>query len=156
MATLKTANYLLQAADRANTSRRSSLNVASGEIEVAVIPYTLTGAEATNDILNLCVLPAGAVPVLHLCCINNIAAGTALTAKVGTAADDDGLFIAAAIQAAGTKQMLTAAPPAWVVPTPLVADTGSGNAIVFATLTLVTTPTAGVTVYFNIAYKRWR
>jgi hypothetical protein len=59
---------------------------------------------------------------------------------------------------AGIVQFCDAAntAPAWAVPTPIVADTGSGNAKVYATVKTATAPVAGVNVYFVLAYKRGR
>ncbi|CAB4155721.1 hypothetical protein UFOVP672_27 [uncultured Caudovirales phage] len=159
MATLETAHYALQKASRSNSSRLSTANVASGQIEFMQIPYTLTGSEATNDVLNLCVLPAGAILIPQLSSVSNAAAGTALTLKIGNAQDDDGLLVALAVQAAGNKPCapVSGTQPAYHAQTALTADTGfPGNTVIYATLTLVTTPTAAVVMYFNIAFKRNR
>ena len=92
MATFASVHYALQKEDRANPSRLSTPNVASGRVEFAYIPYALAGTEAANDIINLCVLPAGAVPIVPLCHVTCSAdPGTTLTLDVGTAGDPDGL-----------------------------------------------------------------
>ena len=91
MATFASAQYALQKSDRANTSRNAPENITSGTVEFAVIPYTLAGTEAAADIINLCVLPAGVIPIpslSHVVCVTD--PGTAFTVKIGTAGDDDG------------------------------------------------------------------
>lgn len=161
MPTFTTAVYDAQAADRANQSRLAAPNLASGEIEFAVIPYTLTDGtdEAADDVINLCVLPKDAIPIPQLSSITCDAdPGTAFTVDVGTAANVDGWGDGVALTAAGKVEFTAAAhtQPAWLAQTPLVADSGSGNAVVFATVKTSTSPTAGVTLYFTLAYKRGR
>jgi hypothetical protein len=161
MPTFDTAHYALQVPTRANTSVAAPSNVASGEIEFATIPYVLTSGtdEAANDIINLCILPAGCIPVPQMSSITCDAdPGTAFTVDVGTAANTDGWGDGVALTAAGKVEFCAAAhtAPAWLAATPLVADTGSGNAVVYATVMTSTSPTAGVTLYFTLAYKRGR
>jgi hypothetical protein len=142
-------------------SRLAPDNVASGEVEFAVIPYTLVGSggEAANDIINLGLLPAGAIPLPHLSkCICAADPGTALTVEVGTAASATGYAAAVAMTVQGEVPFCLAGGtmPGWLAQTPIVPDTGSGNAVVFATITTATALTAGVVVYFVLAYKRGR
>lgn len=157
--TFTTAQYDAQAASRTNTSRNASHDVSHGKVEFAVIPYVLTSGtdEAANDLINLCVLPAGVIPVPELSFCNcDVDPGTALTVDVGTAANDDGWGDGVAMTDKGKIDFTAAAhtAPAWSVPTPLVADTGSGNAIVYATVKTATAPVAGAIVTFVLAYKR--
>ena len=157
MATFNTDQYNLQKATRANTSRNAAANVSDGRIEFAVIPYTIAATEAAADVINLCVLPAGAIPVPQLSkCTCSADPGTALTLKIGTAADDDGIAASVAMTVAGDVAFTPASGtmPAGLAPTAIVADTGSGNAVVFATVVTATSLTASVIVYFTIAYKR--
>lgn len=159
--TFTTAAYDAQKASRTNPSRLADANVASGTVEFAVIPYTLTSGtdEAADDLINLCVLPAGCIPVPQLSSITCDAdPGTAVTVDVGTAANDDGWGDGVALTAAGKVEFCAAAhtAPAWLAQTPLVPDTGSGNAIVYATVKTSTSPTAGVNLVFTLAYKRGR
>jgi hypothetical protein len=161
MPTFDTAQYALQKPTRTNTSVAAPSNVASGEIEFATIPYALTSGtdEAANDIINLCILPAGCIPVPQMSSITCDAdPGTAFTVDVGTAANTDGWGDGVALTAAGKVEFCAAAhtAPAWLAATPLVADTGSGNAVVYATVMTSTSPTAGVILYFTLAYKRGR
>lgn len=156
--TFTTAQYDLQVTTRTNTSRLATAGIASGEIEIARIPYVLTSGtdEAANDLINLCVLPAGAIPIPELSSITCDAdPGTAFTVDVGTADNTDGWGDGVALTTAGKVEFCAAAhtQPAWLARTPLVADTGSGNAIVYATVMTSTSPTAGVILYFNLAYK---
>lgn len=161
MPSFDTAHYALQVPTRANTSVAAPSNVSSGEIEFATIPYVLTSGtdEAANDTINLCILPAGCIPVPQMSSITCDAdPGTAFTVDVGTAANTDGWGDGVALTTAGKVEFCAAAhtAPAWLVPTPLVADTGSGNAVVYATVMTSTAPTAGVILNFVLAYKRGR
>ena len=159
MATFTTAQYDLQKTDRANISRLATPNVASGTVEFAVIKYTLAGTEAANDIIKLCVLPAGCIPLPQLSsCIANTdpSAGT-LTLDIGTAEDPDG-WANDILMATGAHALATSGTfPAWVEPTAIAADTGSGNAVVYATVAAASaSPDAGDILYFTLAYKRGR
>ncbi len=159
MPTFNTAQYDLQKPDRANTSRFAPPNVSSGEVEWAVIPYTLAGTEAADDIINLCILPADVIPLpglSRLICATD--PGTALTVDVGTAENVDGWGDGVAATTAGPVEFCAAAHanPAWLDATPLVADSNSGNAVVFATVKTATSLTASTKVYFHLAYKRGR
>lgn len=157
--TFETAQYALQKSSRANTSRNAPANLVSSDIQFAIIPHSFT-TEAAADIVNLCILPAGCIPVPELSrivCMTD--PGTALTLKVGTAADDDGWLASMAATVAGHVDPLITGgtAPAWMVtPTPLVPDTGSGNAIVFATVVTSTALTNPTVVNFVLAYKRGR
>ncbi|SKA88909.1 hypothetical protein SAMN02745166_01506 [Prosthecobacter debontii] len=159
--TFETPIFALQKKDRANTSRLAPPNIASGDVEFAIIPYTLTGGtdEAAADIIKLCVLPKDVIPLPHLSSIICDAdPGTAFTVDVGTADNPDGWGDGVALTTAGKVEFCAAAHtmPAWLAQTPLVPDSGSGNAEVFATVVTSTSPTAGVNVIFVLAYKRGR
>jgi hypothetical protein len=161
MPTFTTSIYDEQNADRVNTARLASANVASGDVEFARIPYVLTSGtdEAAADVINLCVLPAGIIPVPELSSITcDGDPGTAFTVDVGTAADVDGWGDGVALTDKGKVEFCATAhtAPAWLAATPLVADTNSGNAVVFATVVTSTAPVAGVKLYFTLAYKRGR
>lgn len=156
--TFTTAHYDLQKSTRTNPSRNATAGIAGGEIKYAIVPYTLTSGtdEAADDIIQLCKLPAGATPVPLLSfAYCDADPGTALTVDVGTAANTDGWGDGIAMTAAGIIEFCAAAhtAPAWLVPTPLVADTGTGEAIVYATVVTSTSPVAGVNVYFVLAYR---
>lgn len=159
MPTFTTSIYDEQNESRANPSRLATPNVVSGDVEFAIVPYTLTSGtdEAADDIIKLCVLPADVIPIPSLSSITCDAdPGTAFTVDVGTAANDDGWGDGVALTTAGKVEFCAAAhtQPAWLAKTPLVEDTGSGNAIVYATVKTATSPTAGVILYFTLAYKR--
>ena len=158
MATFASVHYALQKEDRANPSRLSTPNVASGRVEFAYIPYALAGTEAANDIINLCVLPAGAVPIVPLCHVTCSAdPGTTLTLDVCTAGDPDGLADGIVLSSGGQVAFTNTAIPAGVAATALVEDSGfPGNAAVYATVASANTLTAAVVLYFCIAFKRNR
>lgn len=151
--TFETAFYATQAESRANTSRLAAPNGASGEIQVAVVEYTTAGSEAATDKINLCVLPAGAVPLPHLSSIMCADPGTTLTIDVGTAANADGWFDGIDVKAGGIFTPAAGTLPAWIAPTAITADTGSTNAVVYATLAAAETVTANVKIYFALAYR---
>jgi hypothetical protein len=159
--TFTTTLYDAQKADRANPSRLAAPNLASGTVEFAVARYTLTAGtdEAAADLINLCVLPAGAIPIPHLSkVVCDADPGTAFTIDVGTADNPDGWGDAIALTTAGIIEFVAAAHtmPAWLAPTPIVPDAASGNAIVYATVVTSTAPVAGVNIDFVLAYKRGR
>ena len=168
--TFTTTQYDAQASGRANPSRLAAANVSSGEVEFAVIPYTLAGTEAADDVINLCLAPAGAIPIPQLCSVTasadpattdetdpeNPVTGE-LTLDIGTAANPDGLADGIDLSAGGKVSAESGTAPAWLVPTALVADSGSGNAIVYATVaTAAGVITAGAKLYFTLAFKRGR
>lgn len=161
MPTFTTAHYDAQSPTRSNLSRNAPANTTSNDVQFAVIPYVLTSGtdEAAADIIQLCILPAGAVPVPALSSITcDIDPGTAFTVDVGTAADVDGWGDGVALTDKGKIEFCATAhtAPAWLVNTPLVADSGSGNAVVYATVMTATAPVAGAILYFTLAYKRGR
>lgn len=157
MPTFNTALYNLQKSDRANTSRLAAPNVASGSVEFAVIPYTADGTETAADVINLCVLPAGVIPLPQLSKVTFSAdPGTTLLLDVGTADNLDGWADGITCSSGGQVEMGSPA-AAWLAQTPLVPDAGAGNAVVKATLAATSaTITAAVTWYFTLAYKRGR
>lgn len=155
MATFETSQYALEKATRANTSRNAPANIASGRVEYANIAYTLAGTEAANDIINLMVIPAGMIPIPQLSSVTCSAdPGTTLTLKIGTAADDDGWANGIVLSAGGQVACTNTNIPAWVAQTPIVPDTGVGNAVVKATVASANTLTASVVLYFVLAFKR--
>jgi hypothetical protein len=158
MATFDTSVYTAQKSDRTNTSRNAAPNLVSNDIQFATVSITTTTGYATNDIIRLCVLPAGSIPVPQLSFVTTDIAVDSLTIDVGTAANTDGWADGVVLGAAvGNLQFCAAGitQPAWVAETPLVADTGSGNAIVYATVMADSTP-AAATLTFVLAYKRGR
>jgi hypothetical protein len=146
--TFTTTNYDAQSESRVNPSRLAATNVVSGSVEFAVVSYTLAGTEAAADVVNLCLLPAGAIPIPELSSVTasadpattdssdpeNPITGV-LTIDIGTAADTDGWADGIDLSAGGKVSAVSGTLPAWVTTkTPIVANTGSGNAIVYATV----------------------
>lgn len=157
MPTFTTTAYDQQKTTRTNPVRLADANVVSGDVEFAVIPYTLAGTEAAADIIQLCVLPAGVIPVPQLSSVtaNTDPSANTLLLDIGTADDPDGWANAIVLSTGGKVECTSGTMPAWLLPTPLVADTGSGNAIVYATIdTASGVPDAGDILYFTLAYKR--
>lgn len=158
MPNFTTAIYDAQKEGRANISRLAGANLASGEVEYAVVKYTTVGTEASADTIQLCVLPQGAIPIPALSKVQRMASpGTTFTITIGTAAAAAGWANGIVLGgAAGQVEFNSAGTPAWNDQTPIVPDTGSGNAIVVATLTTVGSPATGAVLYFVLAYKRGR
>lgn len=156
MAEFNTSIFAEQAEDRDNPSRLARPNVASGEVEFACIPYTLAGTEAANDIINLCLLPAGAIPIPQLSKVTCADPGTTLTLDVGNADDGDGFADGIVLSAGGSVEFTSGTAPAWLPQTPLVADAGSGNSAIQATVASAASLTASVVLYFLLAWKRAR
>lgn len=159
MPTFETTVYAAQDPTRENPSRLATQNSASGEVEFATIAYTLVGTEDAADIINLCVLPVGAIPVPQLSNVTCSAdPGTTLTLDIGTAANADGWADGIVLSSGGQVACTNTAIPAWVAPTALTADTSSfatqGSAVVYATVASASTLTADVVLYFTLAYKR--
>lgn len=159
MATFNSAIFLEQKESRVNPSRLATPNVASGDVQFAVIPYTLAGTEVTGDIINLCLLPHGAIPMPML---SKIATGAApapegsLIIDVGDADNPDGFADGVDVSVGGAFMFTSGTAPAWVAPTPIVADSNSGNALIYATLDTVDTPVADAALYFVLAWKLGR
>ena len=156
MATFNSATYNLQKTDRANTSRNLAAGVVDGTVEFATFSYALAGTEATSDVINLCVLPAGVTPLPALSKVTCSAdPGTTLTLDIGTAADLDGWADGIVLSAGGDVNCTNTAIPAWAATmTPIIADSNSGNAVVKATVASAATLTASVILLFTLAYKR--
>ena len=159
MATLNTATYLLQVPSRANPARRIGPNVVGAQISVAQVSYTLTGSEAAADVLNICILPPGAIPLPALSSVASADPGTALVLDIGTDADTDALADGIVLSAGGVIPFAGATLPlavGAVTPTALVADTATGttgNTRVYATVVTATSLTAAVVLNFTNAYK---
>jgi hypothetical protein len=157
MATFNTDFYTATKEARVATGRLGAPNIQSGDVQFAVIPYTLAGTEAAADVINLCLLPAGAIPIPGLSKVVSADPGTTLTMDVGTAADLDGYADGLVLSAGGQIEFGTSSPlPAWNTQTPIVADTGSGNAIVKATVVSAGTLTASTVLTFILAWKLGR
>jgi hypothetical protein len=157
MAEFNSTVYTAQKATRANPSRLATQNSASGTIQVAKIPYTLAATEVANDTINLCVLPAGAIPLPELSSVVCSAdPGTTLTLDIGNADNPDGWADGIVLSAGGQVACTNTAIPAWVADTPIVTDSGfatAGSAVIYATVASANTLTASVVLYFNLAYK---
>lgn len=168
MATYTTSKYDAQKYARTNPARFPNANTASGAVQMAIVPYTLTGAEANADIINLCILPAGAVPIPSLSrviCSGAPAPSGTLTINVGTldpaAPVPDGWAKGIDLKNGGTVEFTSAAIttlPWFIAETPLVADTsstvpgGGGNCVISATVVSAGSLTSKI-LYFHLAYK---
>src|SRR5205085_1442778 len=91
MTIYQTTLHAAQDADRLNPARLPAPNQAGGAVQLAVVPYALDGDEAADDKIQLCVLPAGAIPIPGLSFVDAEDPGTTLTADIGYASDPDAL-----------------------------------------------------------------
>ena len=155
MASFDTSLYTAQKPTRTNTSRAAAPNVGDGSVEFITVPYTLATTETAADTINLCILPAGVIPVPALSSVVCSAdPGTTLTLDIGTAQDPDGWADGMTLSSGGQVACTNTAVPAFATTnTQLTADTGSGNAVVYATVASANT-LSGVTLLFVLAYKR--
>lgn len=161
MPTFNSALYNLEKPTRANPARLTTANIAGGELNLVVIQYPLAGTEAAADVINLCILPKGAVPVPGLSrVVCSQDPGTTLTLDVGTVdattGDPDGWADGIVLSAGGIVEFASVAGTtlAWLLAeTPLEGDTGSANSVVAATVASANTLTAGTILYFHLVYK---
>lgn len=154
MATFNTDIYLEQKETRANPSRLATANVASGDVQFAEFKYIIAGTEDSNDIINLILLPSGAIPIPQLSRIFVGASPAAdLTIDIGNADNPDGFGDGFDLSAGGLFPFTAGTAPAWLVQTPLVADGSGGTSLIYVTITSASTPVVGVTLFFQIAWK---
>lgn len=118
-------------------------DLVTGNLKVATATHTVTSGDATNDVLRMVYVPAGARIIWGLSHIENDDAGTTYTAKVGTEADDDAGGTGYALGTAGNVVLTGAG----VQSTPLTEGTW-----VVITATSVSTPTAGKLITLNLVY----
>lgn len=145
MATLKTTFFTAQEAAVLDSSK---LVAPSGNLEFRQVPYTLTGAEAANDVLKIAQLPVGTTLIPSLCSVTCEDPGTALVLDVGTVEDVDSLADGIVLSAGGQIGFASALPLAVgaLTKTPLPSRE------LIATVITATTLTAGAKLCFNIAY----
>jgi hypothetical protein len=150
MATFESALYALQKPDRVNTVRLPNPNQAGGGVQMAVVPYALVATEAANDIINLCILPAGAILLPGLSFVDCEDPGTTLTADIGYASNPDALADGITLSNGGHVLFTSGTMPSdALVPAALAA----ADIAIYATVATASTLTAAKKVVFNIAYK---
>lgn len=125
----------------------------AGKVRYAIVPYSLAGTEATNDLLYLVKLKIGAVVIPSLSRIVCEDPGTALTLDIGFLSNPDALCDGAALTTAHDVSFTLApsvtATAAQYVPVPIAS---SADSVIYATIVLATVPTAGAKLLFLIAY----
>jgi hypothetical protein len=154
MATFNTTLYVAQDEDRVNPARLPAPNQAGGAVQLAVVPYALVGTEAAADKINLCVLPAGAIPIPGLsfvdCQATTSGEGAAFTVDIGYASNPDALADGIALTSGGHVLFTgTPMPADALVP----AGLGTSDTSLVATVASATGLTAAAKVVFHIAYK---
>lgn len=126
-----------------------------GRLLFATPKYTMAGTEAAADVVNLCVLPKGAIIDPTQCYVvgDGIATTATLdvgdddTAGVGAAADADRYADGLDVAAAGIDQFSSIACAARLTPYALGAES-----IIKATFATMNTPVAGKILQFRIGY----
>ena len=154
MASYDSDVYKAQDPGRVNPSRLLDKDVISGSVEYAVISHTLTN-ESAGDTINVCLLPAGVIPVPQLSRVTfSGVMNNAFELRVGTAATPSGWFSLQNIDQPGDWGCSAPASVAqWTVATPLVADPGSDAAKIVARVTATDGPNGGAVLTFLLAYK---
>lgn len=147
MATFNSALY--SASPAANGLTEWSIPPAVKQaLHYAIVPYALAGTEAAADIINLCKLPPGSIPVPGASFIVCEDPGTALILDIGTTADPDGWADGVDCQAAGKKEcVFSTVTPAWAL-----TATATTVQDISATVDTATTLTAAKKVIFHLAY----
>jgi hypothetical protein len=154
MATFESTIYAAQKSDRANTSRLPAPNQAGGGVQFAVVPIALDDSVLANDIIDLCILPAGAIPIPGMSSVDCEATSTAdpvdLSVDVGYASNPDALADGIALGAGGSVLFTSGTMPADAL---VPAGLASTDTTIYATVASVDTPVDGAVIVFKIAYK---
>ena len=120
---------------------------AGGKLRYLIVPYTVDGAEATGDTINLGKLKVGAKVIPSLCRVKSEAAFDANDVNIGTAANANSFADALDTTNAALDQPFVGGDNQYA---PAVITKGDEDVI--ATLVAVTTSTAGQLALFLIAY----
>ncbi len=150
-----TALYTAQNAARTDGSERptrSPSSLTGGTLKFLNASYTLLGTEATSDTLLLAVLPKGALLMRgnsHVTCLDP---GTTLTLSVGVSGNVD-QYASGIVMSAGASVSFGSTVAAAAAD--LVPAATTDNTDLLVTFANVNTPTAGVILYFSIAYLDW-
>ena len=146
-----TSLYTAQATallDGSERPTRSPASLTGGTLKALLATYTCTGSEATSDTFNLCYLPKGAIVSRGASNVTCIDPGTTLTLDIGTSANGDVYADGIVLSAGGTITFGSTLP--LVADVPFAATTD--NSPVVVTLASAGTVTAGVVLYFTVAY----
>jgi hypothetical protein len=150
MATFETTIHAAQKETRANPARLPAQ--VGGALQYAVVPYTVAGTEeeGTTDVIKLCILPTGAVPIAGASFVDCEALGTAFVVDIGYASNPDALADGITLTSAGHIPFTSGTQPAdAIAPSALAA----ADTTIYATMATGTSPTAGKKAVFHIAYK---
>lgn len=130
-------------------SNRQASKVVSGVICMATATYTFTGNEVANDLIDIVKLPAGAVVLPSLSRITAVATvATTLTVSVGnTDGTPSATQFSGALDVHSSEDVSLTGGAASLVPYTLTTDS-----FIQAKLATASTPTAGKTLVFRIAY----
>ncbi len=148
---MATFNSTVFSAENAPTiATRLDGRIVGAKLFVKQVKYELAGTETTSDIINICKLPPGSVPVVSLCNVFCEDPGTTLVIDVGTSADIDELADGITLSNGGLVAFTSGTAPA-LARTPAAY---SGEVTVYVTPTSVSTLTAGADLIFTIVYSQ--
>jgi len=149
MATLYT-NVSTQQLFPANPAQRLEGNTVTGRDEILTATYTTSGSEATNDVIAVAVIPAGARLLVDQWRVAGVALGgtSVVIASMGTtAANANELSTTSIAVTAASNSAVTpiAGLPEWSAPL-------AANTTIYAKVTHSGAPTANRALYFRIEY----
>jgi hypothetical protein len=145
-----TSLYTAQNSSLTNGADRPNLASYGGRVHVLQTSYTLLGTEAAADTLLLAYLPKGATLLRHLSYVECLDPGTTLTLDIGTTSDADiyadGIVLSSGGGVAFSSAVAGAAGN-------LVRTTTTDETAIQATVASANTLSAGVILYFTLAYS---
>lgn len=145
--------YTAQASALLDGSERPSrTGTTGGTLKVLRATYTTTGSEAGNDTFNLLYLPPGTSLVRGSSTVSCVDPGTTLTLDIGTSANADLYADGIVLSSGGTIGFgsAVAGTAGDLAPTEV-----TDNSAVIVTIASANTVTAGVVLYFDVAYIDW-
>jgi len=142
MATFATPTYTAQAAGLLNGAAMADGNKTAETLCIARVGYTLLGTETTGDVINLVQLGPGCTVEPALSSYYGADPGTTLTGTVGVSGDADAYSSALTLSAGGLQRFVPTTPPTELLVPTLISFTVASDS----------TLTAGVVLYFDIAY----
>lgn len=129
-------------------SSRTQEKDTCGQILIATATYTVLGTEAANDVVNIVLLPAGAVVFPHLSNLTTNVAATTLTYSVGnTDGTANATQFSSALDIHAAANLALTGGSASLVPYTLTAASWIQGKV-----TTASTITAGGTIVHRIAY----
>lgn len=120
----------------------------NGGVRAAVVTYTMVGTEATNDVINLVKLPAGASVIAEQITVSGNAPASTFAADIGDEDDPDRYVDGLGIASSGTYLATAAIGVAGLTPHKLTSDQW-----ISLTGASIATPSAGKLITVVIPYR---